>query len=936
MLHDKIIPFLRKPWLFLGLWVIMYITGVISNQVLPVRLGNDFFPETTVCPDNIRSFAVSPEGTLAVNNYSDRYSYLYCADPQNGSLRWLALPDKLLDYCGTASRYDLLYGDHDTLFLHYVTWTDDENAIETEQVLSLSADGTPGQILCGMDYTQSDDPPTREPRMTAFRYANGILHYAYYDTGCTEFYTVDTATGTQQQTGRIAWKDSFAGRVFAVPDGYLLAMSDGTLCRAAEDGTIGETFYTATVSRDASYDTDLIAEAAELGGTLYTVLSGDRVSLCRLDGGETEQVFSFYDDESYADPETGIYPEIHALSVVGDSLYLMTEETVYRWCEGTLSEVQTVYRIDSQSFSRLIPFILYDILAIAGAAAFVIWLILLRKGLLAKQLLLMIPCISVISVMLLIAANSCLTRLYSEKQSDEMVAVAELCRARLDGDELQQIGQNADPAAYRKYEALLLEFSGYNRGGWNSGLDFSVCIPADENWSYIYADSRMTDIPFAELDGDCVSDVLEPFQESPEETVCFSNYQEVDSLSTLLGTNETAFVAIAPVFASDGSISAYLKVSTDSYNFRKDKEGYLLELLGTGIPLGLLLLIITAVIAVIMSHSLRRAAVTVNKIAEGDFTVRSKAKSQDEIGDICRQVNHMADSLSAMFEEKDANERFYYKFVPEKFRELLGKERFTDLELGDAQSREFTVLFCDIRSFSLNSEMLTAKENFEFVNIIYGIAGPIIRSHGGFVDKYIGDAVMALFESADDAVQAGIELYRAIVQDPATAVQLGVSDINIGIGIHTGMARIGIVGETERLSGTVISDTVNLSSRLESLTKTYHTAMLISKETLDKMEHPESIRTRYLGMVQVAGVKEVRSLYEVLDCLDDENRAVREQNAPKLREAIRLFHLGDLHRAEEELRPLAGEGAKDPVAALYLDYIRDLDRDDSVFRFVRK
>ena len=336
-----------------------------------------------------------------------------------------------------------------------------------------------------------------------------------------------------------------------------------------------------------------------------------------------------------------------------------------------------------------------------------------------------------------------------------------------------------------------------------------------------------------------------------------------------------------------------------------------------------------------MSHSLRRAAVTVNKIAEGDFTVRSTPRSQDEIGDICRQVNHMADSLRVMFEEKDANERFYYKFVPEKFRELLGKEHFTDLELGDAQSREFTVLFCDIRSFSLNSEMLTAKENFEFVNIIYGIAGPIIRRHNGFVDKYIGDAVMALFESADDAVRAGIELYRAIVQDASTAQRLHVSEINIGIGIHTGMARIGIVGETERLSGTVISDTVNLSSRLESLTKTYHTAMLLSKETLDKMEHPEAVQTRYLGMVQVAGVKEVRSLYEVLDCLDEKSREVRGENAPTLREAIRLFHSGDLRRAEELLRPI-GQSDADPVAALYLEYISHSEQNDSVFRFVRK
>ena len=102
--------------------------------------------------------------------------------------------------------------------------------------------------------------------------------------------------------------------------------------------------------------------------------------------------------------------------------------------------------------------------------------------------------------------------------------------------------------------------------------------------------------------------------------------------------------------------------------------------------------------------------------------------------------------------------------------------------------------------------MMTAKENFAFANIIYGKMGPIVRKNNGFVDKYIGDAVMGLFENADDAVRCGIELYKSIVLDSKTAEELNVSDINIGIGVHTGMAMVGIVGEEERLSGTVITD----------------------------------------------------------------------------------------------------------------------------------
>ena len=194
---------------------------------------------------------------------------------------------------------------------------------------------------------------------------------------------------------------------------------------------------------------------------------------------------------------------------------------------------------------------------------------------------------------------------------------------------------------------------------------------------------------------------------------------------------------------------------------------------------------------------------------------------------------------------------------------------------------------------------------------------------------------MALFENADDAVNAGIEIYRAVVSERGAATG---SDIHIGIGIHSGMARIGIVGENERLSGTVISDTVNLSSRLESLTKQYKTAILISKDTVDRMADPDALDLRYLGIVQVAGVNEVKSVYEVLDCLPKEERQKRHANSAMLREAVRLFHLGRREETVAMLCDISVLGKGDHVTDMYTEYIRGLSAEEkgNVFRFVRK
>ena len=149
---------------------------------------------------------------------------------------------------------------------------------------------------------------------------------------------------------------------------------------------------------------------------------------------------------------------------------------------------------------------------------------------------------------------------------------------------------------------------------------------------------------------------------------------------------------------------------------------------------------------------------------------------------------------------------------------------------------------------------------------------------------------------------------------------------------------IGIVGEEERLSGTVISDTVNMSSRLESLTKQYNTAMLVSKDTVDRLSDAEAYNMRYLGIIQVAGVNEVKAVYEVLDCMPDEEREKRSANSTEFREAMRLFQLGRRSDAASALQSIVDEGKNDEVTDMYLKYINEMSDDDkgNVFRFVRK
>ncbi len=212
----------------------------------------------------------------------------------------------------------------------------------------------------------------------------------------------------------------------------------------------------------------------------------------------------------------------------------------------------------------------------------------------------------------------------------------------------------------------------------------------------------------------------------------------------------------------------------------------------------------------------------------------------------------------------------YGRFVPQEFLQFLDKESIIDVNLGDQVQREMTILFSDIRSFTSLSEDMTPQENFNFLNSYLNRVSPIIRQHGGFIDKYIGDAVMALFpRSVEDSVRSAVAMQQEVVHYNQLRSKVGYRSIEVGIGIHTGSLMLGTIGEERRMEGTVISDAVNLAARLEGLTKLYGASIVISGPTIFELgEQSKQFDFRFLGRVQVKGKKDSVAVFEVLNGCD--------------------------------------------------------------------
>ncbi|HVZ56991.1 MAG TPA: adenylate/guanylate cyclase domain-containing protein [Chitinophagaceae bacterium] len=259
------------------------------------------------------------------------------------------------------------------------------------------------------------------------------------------------------------------------------------------------------------------------------------------------------------------------------------------------------------------------------------------------------------------------------------------------------------------------------------------------------------------------------------------------------------------------------------------------------------------------------------------------------------------------------------KFVPYEFIRSLGRDELTDLRLGDQVEKVVTVLFTDIRDYTTLAEQMTPEENFRFVNRFNGIMGPIIRRHRGFVNQYLGDAIMAIFpENATQALVAAIEMREALRLFNEERQQQGRAPLRIGIGMHTGPLIMGITGDLERMDATTIADAVNTASRLESLTKYYRASIILSDATLQQMAAPDQFCIRHLGKVQLKGKLNVISIHECFNGDPPDDLARKSASIPVFNEGLHHYLNRSFDQAVAAFSEVASRHPGDQTARLFL------------------
>jgi class 3 adenylate cyclase len=270
----------------------------------------------------------------------------------------------------------------------------------------------------------------------------------------------------------------------------------------------------------------------------------------------------------------------------------------------------------------------------------------------------------------------------------------------------------------------------------------------------------------------------------------------------------------------------------------------------------------------------------------------------------------------------------YERFVPHEFLSFLNKKSIIDVRLGEQVEKEMTIMFSDIRAFTTLSEQMSPEENFAFINSYLSQMEPLVSAHEGFIDKYLGDGIMALFPTrADNAVRGSISMLHKLVEYNQGRVRAGYQPIRIGIGLHTGSLILGTIGGKNRMDGTVISDAVNLASRIEDLTKNYGASLLISEQTFHRLEDPSVYAIRAIDRVRPKGKLNPVTIYEVLDGNPPHIIELKQQTFDAFQDGMRLYLRKQFTDAKRCFNAVLQTNPDDEAAYLYVRRCEHFEQD---------
>lgn len=262
-------------------------------------------------------------------------------------------------------------------------------------------------------------------------------------------------------------------------------------------------------------------------------------------------------------------------------------------------------------------------------------------------------------------------------------------------------------------------------------------------------------------------------------------------------------------------------------------------------------------------------------------------------------------------------ENVYHKFFPYKYMSYLNNNKIETYTSGYHIQVDKVILFCDIRDSSFTSLTLSLEEYYTLINSYLSKISDIISKHNGFVDKFMGDGVLAIFDDAIDAINTGNEIASYLTY--VSPISLGVDKLNFGISIDCGKVVVGVVGHGNTLAITSISNVVNNVSKIQKLNRLLDTKVIFTKQVLNTLPDEMNINYRYIGSHKCDYYSEFSSLFESVDWLDEMSKKRISNYYDIFESAVRMYDKGQYKKAVELFNKCLENNNNDLICVNYIE-----------------
>jgi len=255
----------------------------------------------------------------------------------------------------------------------------------------------------------------------------------------------------------------------------------------------------------------------------------------------------------------------------------------------------------------------------------------------------------------------------------------------------------------------------------------------------------------------------------------------------------------------------------------------------------------------------------------------------------------------------------YEKYIPKQFVKFLGKNSVLDLVVGTQVKKEVTTLFCDVRNSNQVSTSLSLEENFNYINSYLNVVTPIIKKYNGFIDKYLGDGVLAVFTRSRQAYDCAHAIIKAIKEKNEENVSM--PNLEVGVALNTAEVIFGVVGDDTRKSITILSDSLDVTSKINEVNKVFGSMVTFAKSTLNDLSSAVELNYRFIGNIKVG--EDFVSIFESLDTYPRAKREKLLKNKITFEQAVRAYINGKFSQAKNLFEQVYKKEKEDKVCYVF-------------------